>query len=99
MGNTNSRNVFNEFLQSSYSRKFRPAKYKRYTVGQGSGSPSNSNTLQFKDITEQQKKIEEVIYNCQRIWTHFPALDNKDSPELGFDCLCGTCIGLEKIAR
>ena len=32
MGNTNSRNLFNEFLQSSYSRKFRPAKYKRYTV-------------------------------------------------------------------
>ena len=31
-GNTNSRNLFNEFLQSSYSRKFRPAKYKRYTV-------------------------------------------------------------------
>ena len=30
MGNTNSRNLFNEFLQSSYSRKFRPAKYKRY---------------------------------------------------------------------
>ena len=27
MGNTNSRNLFNEFLQSSYSRKFRPAKY------------------------------------------------------------------------
>ena len=32
MGNTNSRNLFNEFLQSSYSRKFRPAKYKRHTV-------------------------------------------------------------------
>ena len=32
MGNTNSQNLFNEFLQSSYSRKFRPAKYKRYTV-------------------------------------------------------------------
>ena len=32
MGNTNSRNLFNEFLQSSYSRKFRPAKYKRYAV-------------------------------------------------------------------
>ena len=32
MGNTNSRNLFNEFLQSSYSRKFRPAKNKRYTV-------------------------------------------------------------------
>ena len=32
MGNTNSRTLFNEFLQSSYSRKFRPAKYKRYTV-------------------------------------------------------------------
>ena len=32
MGNTNSQNLFNQFLQSSYSRKFRPAKYKRYTV-------------------------------------------------------------------
>ena len=32
MDNTNSRNLFNELLQSSYSRKFRPAKYKRYTV-------------------------------------------------------------------
>ena len=32
MDNTNSRNLFNEFLQSSYSRKFRPAKYKRHMV-------------------------------------------------------------------
>ena len=32
MGNTNPRNLFNEFFQNSYSRKFRPAKYKRYTV-------------------------------------------------------------------
>ena len=32
MGHTNSRNLFNEFLQSSYSRKFRPAKYKHYTI-------------------------------------------------------------------
>ena len=32
MGNMNSQNLFNEFLQNSYSRKFRPAKYKRYTV-------------------------------------------------------------------
>ena len=32
MGNTNSRNLFNEFLQISNSRKFRPAKYKRYTI-------------------------------------------------------------------
>ena len=32
MGNTNSRNLFNKFLQNSNSRKFRPAKYKRYTV-------------------------------------------------------------------
>ena len=32
MGSMNSRNLFNEFLQSSSSRKFRPAKYKHYTV-------------------------------------------------------------------
>ena len=63
----------------------------------------NSNTLKFKDITEQQKKIEEDInFTTLKDSGHIisPALDNKDSPELeGFDCLCCTCIGLEKIAR
>ena len=32
MGNTNLRNLFNKLLQSRYLRKFRPAKYKHYTV-------------------------------------------------------------------
>ena len=32
MGNLNSRNFFNKFLQSSYLQKFRPVKYKRHTV-------------------------------------------------------------------
>ena len=32
MDNMNSRNLFNEFLQNSNSRIFRPVKYKRHTV-------------------------------------------------------------------
>ena len=32
LGNTHPQIFFNKFLQNSYSRKFRPAKYKRYTV-------------------------------------------------------------------
>ena len=39
MGNTNSRNLFNEFLQNSNSRKFRPAKYKRYMVSYATVQP------------------------------------------------------------
>ena len=32
MGNTHPQNFFKEFLQNSYSQKFRPVKYKHYTV-------------------------------------------------------------------
>ena len=32
LGNTHTRNIFNELLQNSNSRKFRPAKYNCYTV-------------------------------------------------------------------
>ena len=32
MATAHSRNYFNEILRNSYLRKFRPAKYKRYTV-------------------------------------------------------------------
>ena len=50
MGNMNSRNLFNEFLQSSYSRKFRPAKYKYHTVIMMAKSSSNTCSSTHRDM-------------------------------------------------
>ena len=66
MGDMHLQNFFNEFLQNSYSRKFRPAKYKHYTVD-ALTRPSTFSTLTLR--SKRDRLGLDMICRCVQTMT------------------------------